>query len=477
MALKEQVANSFKWNTLNVVFISLVQILRMSVLARILDVSDFGLIAIALMVISFTEIFSDLGFTIPLINKQNISNKEYSSVFWFNLLLSVIFFALLYFSAPLISKIYKESELIPIIRIIGITIIINAFGKIFQTIKTKEFCFKFISIVSILTAVFGFIITLVLALKGLGVYSLVIGTLLQVILRQLVFFISGIKESRISFHFSWNEVSTFVKMGSYQVGAQVLDFFAAKIDIILLGKLVGMDDLGIYNLAKELILKITSFSLSIFRTVMTPTIAKIQNDIERVKSVFSSYSAIFSICVVPVFACMCIFSKEISMIMYGEKWKLIYNVLTYLSIYGVYNALTIPNSTLQLAFGRTDLSLIWTIVIFVVGTIVTLIAGQFGFDYIVYSQVLIGLLLFFLSKFVILDRIINYSLYDYISFFKEPLFICILLGIPTIVLLRIYQSSMLVAGLILILFCSLYLLLVYIKNKQIAKLIIDFIKV
>lgn len=476
MALKEQVASSFKWNTLNVVVISLVQILRMSVLARILDVSDFGLMAIALMVISFTEIFSDLGFTIPLIHRQNITENEYSSVFWFNLLLSVVIFALLYLFAPIVANIYREAELTPIIRIIGVTIIINAFGKIFQTIKTKEFCFKFISIVSIITALPGFFVTFIFALWGYGVYSLVIGTIVQILVRQAVYFISGIKESRVRFHFSWGEVSTFVKMGSYQVGAQVMDFFAAKIDIILLGKLVGMEDLGMYNLAKELVLKITSFSLSIFRTVMTPTIAKIQDDIKRVKIVFSDYSTLFAICMVPVFACFCIFSKEVCMLMYGDKWELISDVLLYLSIYGIFNALIIPNSTLQLAYGRTDLSFLWTIIIFVVGSIVTLISGQFGFMYIVYSQVFLSVLLFLLSKKVILDNIIKYSVFEYLSFSQLPITVCFFLGVPILITKKCFQTSVMVTGLLFVIFCILYILIIYKKKKSIVKYAIDFIK-
>lgn len=476
MALKEQVANSFKWNTANVIVVSLVQILRMSVLSRILEVSDFGLMAIALMVISFIEIFSDLGFTVPLISKQNISNNEYSSVFWFNLLLSVIIYIILFACASIIAAVYDEPSLTDIIRIIGISIIINAFGKLFQTIKTKELCFKYISIVSIVTALLGFAITLWLALIGLGVFSLVYGTLVQISARQAVYLISGLKDSKISLHFSWNEISTFVKLGSYQVGAQILDFLASKIDIILLGKFVGMDDLGIYNLAKELILKITTFCTSLSRTVMTPAIAKIQNDNEQVKSVFTDYSKLFAICTVPIFACVCIFSDEISMIMYGDKWVLVSKVLMYLSIYGIFNSLTIPGSTLQLAYGRTDLSLYWTIIICAVGSLITIIAAQYGFICIVYSQVLIGIFLFCLSKPVILDRIIRFSIGDYLSFSFIPIAYCTVFGALIMIALRLLPFSFASSLTLFIAFCLIYMALLFKSNPRIIRFVIGVIK-
>lgn len=456
MALKEKVAHSFRWNTANVVVISAVQILRMSVLARILDVADFGLMAIALMVISFVEIFSELGFTVPLISRQNITHGEYASVFWFNLLVSLCIYALLFVAAPFVTRFYGEPALTAIIRLVGLSIIVNAFGKVFQTIKTKELCFKFIAIVSIITALFGFFVVMVLALWGFGVYSLVWGTLVQITARQAVYFLSGLRESRISFHFCWAEVASFVRVGSYEVGAQILDFVASKIDIILLGKFVGMSDLGVYNLAKELVLKLVSFSLSISRTVMTPALARIQHDRLRVRSIFQGYFRLFALCIVPVFMAFCIFSPEVCRLMYGEKWELVNPVLQCLAVYGVFRVLLIPNNTLQLAYGRTDLSLLWTLVISVVGFVLTLAAGQWGFMAIVYSQILYGVLLFLLSKVIILNPIIRFTFPQYLRFSARPLLLCAALAVGLSFLRSLLPAGVVWVGVLLVLYGVLY---------------------
>lgn len=458
MALKEKVAHSFRWNTANVIVVSAVQILRMSVLARILDVSDFGLMAIALMVISFVEIFSELGFTVPLISRQNITHEEYASVFWFNLLMSLGIYVLLFASAPLVTGFYREQALTAIIRLVGLSIIVNAFGKVFQTIKTKELCFKFIAIVSICTALLGFGVVLALALLGFGVYSLVWGTLVQITVRQSVYFFSGIRESRISIHFSWAEVASFVKVGSYEVGAQILDFVASKIDVILLGKFVGMADLGVYNLAKELVLKLVSFSLSISRTVMTPALAKIQENHLRVRAIFQDYFRLFAICIVPVFMAFCLFSPEVSMLMYGEKWELVNPVLRCLAVYGVFRVLLIPNNTLQLAYGRTDLSLLWTLAISVLGFALTLIAGQWGFMAIVYSQILYGILLFLLSKVIILNPIIRFSFPEYLRFSALPILLCAALTIALSLGRMILPQGVVWVALPLLLYGGIYVL-------------------
>ena len=236
ISLKKQVFSSMKWNTLAVIVNVLVQVLRISVLARFLEREDFGMIAIALMVVSFTEIFADLGFTVPLIHKQNISNNEYSSVFWVNNILAVLIFAILYFSAPLIARIYETPQLVSVIQSLGITIILNALGKIFQTIKQKELEYKFISLVSIISNLVGFALMIVFAIMGCKIWSLVWGTIIMTTLRQGVYFLTGLRNSPVRFHCSLQEISDFIRIGTYQVGAQILDFIASKIlslDILL----------------------------------------------------------------------------------------------------------------------------------------------------------------------------------------------------------------------------------------------------
>ena len=104
MSLKIQVVKSLGWNTIAVIVNTLAQILRIAVLARLLDTSDFGLVAISLAVVAFCEIFSDLGFTVPLLHKQDINSNEYSSVFWMNVLLSAGIYCVLFLISPIIAN-------------------------------------------------------------------------------------------------------------------------------------------------------------------------------------------------------------------------------------------------------------------------------------------------------------------------------------------------------------------------------------
>lgn len=196
-SLKRKAVSSVKWNTVATIVVTVVQILRLSVLTRFLDVSDFGLIAVAAMVIGFTDIFSELGLTVAIIHEQNISSKQYSSVYWTNVLISVIIFVILWALTPFISIFYDNIVLNTIIPLLGIQILLNGFGKLFQTIKSKNLEYAFISKVRIYSSLIGFVVTITLAILDWGIYSLVIGQLSQVTITQGIYFIAGSKQQHI----------------------------------------------------------------------------------------------------------------------------------------------------------------------------------------------------------------------------------------------------------------------------------------
>ena len=179
MDLKKSAISGIKWNTVSTVVCLLIQLLRLAILSRILAKSDFGLMATAMMVISFTDIFSQLGISSGVIHKQDITDDQYSSIYWLNLGMSVVVFLLVCALSPALAAFYNEESLTRIIPLLGLQVILSAFGKIFQTIKQKYLEFDFISKVRILSTFIGFVFTVFLALKDFGVYSLVYGQLLQ----------------------------------------------------------------------------------------------------------------------------------------------------------------------------------------------------------------------------------------------------------------------------------------------------------
>ena len=147
MSLRSQSVTGVKWNAVGTLTTTALQMLKLFILARILTKQDFGLLAIATMFLGFTEIFANMGLATGIIHKQDITRDQYSSVFWLNLMLSVALWLLLCAFTPLIAGYYHQPALKQLIPLLSFTLVIDSFGKMFYTLKTKELDFKFISIV------------------------------------------------------------------------------------------------------------------------------------------------------------------------------------------------------------------------------------------------------------------------------------------------------------------------------------------
>ena len=128
MNFRNSVYKGVRWNTAATVVSTLVQVLKLVVLTRILQKSDFGIIAIATMIIGFTEIFSEIGLTVGIIHKQNITIKQYSSIYWMNVILSFMLFAILCLITPLLSLFYDQpvlNNLIPLLGLFSLLVLTN----------------------------------------------------------------------------------------------------------------------------------------------------------------------------------------------------------------------------------------------------------------------------------------------------------------------------------------------------------------
>lgn len=469
MSLKQKAISGVKWNTTATVVLTLFQVLRLAVLTRLLDKSDFGLIAIATMVIGFTDIFSELGLTVAVIHKQDISDKQYSSVFWTNIILSIIVFFVLWGLTPLLSVFYKEPRLNTIIPLFGIQILMNGFGKMFQTIKSKNLEYAFLSKVRIAASLFGFIVTVIFALLDYGVYSLVIGQLCQVALMQGIYTIVGRKEQTILWHLDFKEISDFIKIGTFRLGSQVLDFVSSKIDIFLIGKFFGMDDLGIYNLAKDLICRPFGIINQFTSSVASSAFAQIQKDLESVRTYYKKILSIISSIAVPIYIIVFIAADFIVRILYGPNFGEVAILLRILTIYGIECSVSSQGSIIQVALGRTDVGFKWTFVriIFTVGVI--LAVSSMSIQAVAYGQSFLSVISFYLFWILAIKPIVNISFLEYINTFKKPLLVSIVSSLPICLLVYLFRGNIYCQIFGAVLFTIIVLAYYWITQKELIR--------
>ncbi len=464
MGLRERTVSGIKWNTVSTVVTMFIQIIQLAILTHLLEKSVFGLVAIASLVISFTDIFSELGITIAIIHKQNITDQEYSSVYWMNIFVSIILCLLTLLSAPLVAVFYNEPILQKIVALFSLKVLFNAFGKMFHTIKVKNLEFGFISKVRMLMAFLGMIVTTGFAYFDYGVMSLVYGQLFTVGLNQLIYAISGWHSQRILFHFSFHEVKSFLNIGIYQIGTQIVDFIASRLDVFLIGKFFSMEELGVYNIAKDIIIKPFSIINSITTNVFSSAFAKIQDEVTSLVYYFSKLIKATAVFSVPVYSLLFLMSSFIVSILYAPDFADIAIFIRLLAIYGVFSSITSQAGSLMIAKGRTDLGLRWACI-----RVFLSVVFLFGFVFLGLYSVAVGQSVMavvgaFIYYGVVIKPVIPITIKDYTKLFIGIVWVSFF--IVAVLWLSIYWSGCSKMSQIIVSTIYIVFFIIYSKNYQ-----------
>lgn len=411
------------------------QMLKLFILARILTKQDFGLLAIATMFLGFTEIFANMGLATGIIHKQGITRDQYSSVFWLNLMLSVVLWLLLCAFTPLIANYYHHPALRQLIPLLSFTLVIDSFGKMFYTLKTKELDFKFISIVQIVGVTLGVVLTVVLALHGFGVFSLAWGALLQAFITQSVYAVSGLKAYRIRLHFRLNEIRELVSIGLYQLGMQVIDYAANNLDIFLIGRFFSDEVLGVYNLAKELLYKAVQLINPIVTNVAAPAFARFQDDMPKMRRSYAEVLHLLSFINFPIFMAFFLFAEPLTVLLYGSGMVEMVWFVRVLSVWGMLQSIGNPAGILMVSLGRTDLGFKWTLVRIVFVLAGTLVASRISIQAMAWTQVLLAFIFLFAYWRMMVYKCIQMPLKSYLGAVSWPLLGIVVAALPALPLL------------------------------------------
>jgi PST family polysaccharide transporter/teichuronic acid exporter len=413
-SFKNQVLTGFKWTTIGTIVIVFVALLKLSILARYLDKSDFGLMALVTFVMGFMNLFNDMGLTSAILHKQNISEKEYASLYWINLGFSIVLYVLLLAITHFISEFYNEQQLNILIPLLGLNLIISALGRMFKTIESKHLKFKQVTIFEVVAAVISLIFAIYLAINEYGVFTLIYSALLQYSLQNTMYFIYGLKKYGLLFHFNFKETKPFLKIGVYQIGGQVINYFNRDLDILIIGKFFSQDILGGYSLAKQLVFRPAQIINPILVKVASPGLAKIQDNLIELKTNYLKLISIVSKVNFFVYVTTIVFATRIVALFYGEGFDEIIALVQILSIYMVFRAIGNPIGSLITATGKTNLEFYWNLFTFTVTPIFVLVASQKSIVAVAWSLCVAMILLFYPSWRFLVYRILGISFKEYL---------------------------------------------------------------
>ena len=415
MSLRSKTTSGVKWTSVSTITIAVVGLLKISVLARFLDATDFGLMALVTFVLGFMNLFMDMGLTSAILHKQEISDNEYASLYWINIIFSLVLFGLISLASPYIASFYEEPELTLLIPLMAISIMFSALGRQFKTVEQKNLNFKYLAVTDIIGALFGLGVGVFAAIRGHGVYALVYAALTQYAISNMVYFVKGLWDRGMLFHFKYVETKPFLKIGIYQVGGQVVNYFNRDLDILLIGKFFGSEILGGYSLAKQLVQRPMQILNPIITNVASPVLALIQSDKDELKRKFLSFLNIVATANLTAYGLLALLAYPTVLVLYGGEFTHIVILVQILCAYMFIRSVASLVGSLVVATGRTDLEFYWNIFVLLVTPLAIFIGAQFSVEMVALSLVIAMVILLIPAWKLLINKLCGASLSEYLN--------------------------------------------------------------
>ena len=355
MSLKQKTVNGLIWSFIDNIANIGIQFVISIILARLLTPHEFGLIGMIMIFIAISQSVVDSGFSQALIRKTDCTEIDYSTVFFFNFLIGLCIYLVLFFSSGVISSFFNEPQLNKIIKVFSIIIIVESFTIIQRTILTKRIDFKLQAKISVISTIGAGIISIIMAYNGYGVWSLVALHVVRRFLNSSFLWIWNRWWPRLIFSTeSFNELFGF---GSKLLLSGLIDTIYRNVYYLVIGKYYSAQDLGYFTRADEF-KKIPSYNLNnIIGRVTYPILASIQDDKTRLKMNYQKIIRSTMFVTFILMLGMAAVSKSMILTLIGEKWLPSVIYLRMLCFIGMMYPLHALNLNMLKIQGRSDLFL------------------------------------------------------------------------------------------------------------------------
>ena len=324
------------------------------VLARLILPEDFGIVAMTSIFLTIAGVLAESGLGTSLVQKKNIDDIDKNTVFFFGLFLSILLYCLLFFLAPLIGKMYKTNEIVPILRIAGLTLLVSSFSSIQQSLVMRELNFRNYFYANLISCIISAIIGLILAFKGYGAWALVGQGLTKTFTGIFVLFCFVRWTPRLNF--SWKHLKTLYSFGFNLSAASLIGTICYELRGFLIGLRFFPSDLAFYNRGNSVPGLINDNVSGTISTVLFPAIAQLQDDRIAVKKSMRRAMMTSSFFIAPLMMLIAATSKQIILLLFTDIWAAAIPFMQCLSIANIPNVLGSANLQAINAIGRSDIT-------------------------------------------------------------------------------------------------------------------------
>lgn len=379
------------------------------ILARLLTPEEYGVMAMVSIFIAISNSIIDSGFSSALIRKVKVKPIEYNTVFYFNLLISLLLYICLFFISPFIALFFREPILCEVMRVIGLILIINALSIIPYTIFVREINFKTQTIISLIASVGSGVIGVWMAFSGQGVWSLVGQQLGRQCLNTLFLWFFCHWKPTVSF--SMTAFKEMFGFGSKLLLSGLLDTIYKDIYYIVIGRCFSSSILGQYTRAKQFSMVFSTNLTTVVQRVSFPVLSSIQDDSIRLRE---AYRKVIKSTMLVSFACMlglAAIAKPLLILLISDKWLPAVYFLQIVCFSNMLYPLHAINLNILKVKGRSDVFLKLEVIKKVLAIFPILVGVYLGIEMMLWGSVIISVTSYFLNAYYSAS-LINYSVYE-----------------------------------------------------------------
>ncbi len=471
-SIRRKVLLGVLWNSIEKIGMQGGQFIIGIVLARILTPRDFGAISMLTIFIVISNLLFESGLNKALIQKDNKSVADFSTVFIFNVLCGVLLYVILFFGSTLVADFYNFPELRSVSRILCLTIIFNSVTNIHIVYYTNRVDFKFIAKVNLISTLISGLVAIGFAFGGFGVWSLVALHVTRSFV-NLVFF--GIfSKLKLNIKFSKKSFSELYQFGYRLVLAGIYSKVLEHTYDVVIGKVYSAINLGYYSRAKSFT-EFTSGTLSnIIQQVSFPVLASIKGEKERMINFYKNTIQMTAFINFPALTLLSILADPIVRILLTEKWLFTIPLLQWIAFTRFFYPICAINLNILNVIGRSDLFLKVDLIKFPITVIPMVISFFISVKAMVIAQVIVGVLSFFVNAYLP-GKFYSYGALKQLKDLGAIIISTFCMGIVVFTLTALVDNSIykLIIGFFSAI-CS-YLIFIYIFNARVVTNLYNFL--
>ncbi len=320
--LKSQAVKSIKWTTLQTITVGLTGPVALILKSWYLLPEGFAHLSIILIVIGLFKLLENFGISQAIIQKDHITIRESSSIFWFNIFLSSFLALIILLAAPFIAGFYNMPALEHYLKVASVIVLINGPSLLFRAFLEKAILFKQLSIINIIQNTINLAALLLLLYLGFGVLGVVYAYIISTVSATLMVIAASLKRTSIgvNLYFKPSALYPFIRFGAFVSGKQLLTFITHRVDELVIGYLMSPEILGIYHFGKHMLEKIRGIMTKSFSKVLFPVFSKLKNHKKRLSNAYQQVSKFIAHGAFPLFIGIAVTAHLFVPVVFGEKW-------------------------------------------------------------------------------------------------------------------------------------------------------------